>query len=294
MLQFPRKHDFLVAIDSDGCVFDTMELKHKECFIPLFIEHYHLQGVSKFARETWEFVNLYSKSRGTNRFPALVETLDRLQQRPEVTGRGVKVETPPSLRDWVQNETRLGNPALKKRVEESNDESLARCLAWSLDVNAWIDRMVRDVAPFRFVRESLTALSEHADMIVCSATPTVALQKEWEEHGLASHVAAIGGQEAGTKKEILAAAKDYPDGNVLMIGDAPGDFKAAEANGTLFFPINPGCEEASWQKFFEEGCRRFLGHSFAGDFQAELLADFDRCLPIDPPWTTAYNRLRAN
>ncbi len=69
MLSITPKHDFLVGIDSDGCVFDSMELKHKECFIPAFINHYELQGVSKYAREAAEFVNLYSKSRGANRFP---------------------------------------------------------------------------------------------------------------------------------------------------------------------------------------------------------------------------------
>ena len=25
---------FFVGIDSDGCAFDTMEIKHKECFCP--------------------------------------------------------------------------------------------------------------------------------------------------------------------------------------------------------------------------------------------------------------------
>ena len=51
MLDFPPKHSFLVGIDSDGCVFDTMEVKHKECFIPNMIKYYDLQGVSKYARE---------------------------------------------------------------------------------------------------------------------------------------------------------------------------------------------------------------------------------------------------
>jgi hypothetical protein len=46
------KHDYLVGIDSDGCAFDTMELKHKECFIPNIINYFELQGVSKYARET--------------------------------------------------------------------------------------------------------------------------------------------------------------------------------------------------------------------------------------------------
>ena len=74
MFDFSPKHDYLVGIDSDGCAFDTMELKHKECFIPNIINYYNLQGVSKYAREAAEFVNLYSKSRGINRFPALTES----------------------------------------------------------------------------------------------------------------------------------------------------------------------------------------------------------------------------
>ena len=50
--------DFLVGIDSDGCVFDSMEIKHKECFIPNIIKFWGLQAVSKYAREAAEFVNL--------------------------------------------------------------------------------------------------------------------------------------------------------------------------------------------------------------------------------------------
>src|SRR5918993_3674414 len=88
---FRRTQDFLVGIDSDGCAFDTMELKHKECFIPNIINSYELQGISKYARQAAEFVNLYSKSRGINRFPALIEALEWLQKRPEVAARGVKI-----------------------------------------------------------------------------------------------------------------------------------------------------------------------------------------------------------
>ena len=75
MFEITPQHDFLVGIDSDGCAFDTMEVKHKECFIPNIVNHYNLAGVSKYVREAAEFVNLYSKSRGINRFPALIEAL---------------------------------------------------------------------------------------------------------------------------------------------------------------------------------------------------------------------------
>jgi hypothetical protein len=131
LADYKRQREFFVGIDSDGCVFDTMELKHKECFIPAYIKHYRLQGVSKYAREAAEFVNLYSKSRGVNRFPALVEQLDWLRRRPEVKARGIDVPDPQGLRRWVSQETRLGNPALQHAVESSGDEDLQLALEWS-------------------------------------------------------------------------------------------------------------------------------------------------------------------
>lgn len=284
------QHDYLVAIDSDGCAFDTMELKHKECFIPSFINHYELQAVSKFARETWEFVNLYSRRRGVNRFPALLETLERLQRRPEVIRRGVRVEIPESLRAWISTETRLGNPSLEKQVAATGDAALAQCLRWSQEVNARVDALVRHVSPFPFVRESLEQLSGKADCIVCSATPQQALQKEWAEHHIERFVRAICGQETGTKQEILVAAKQYPPHHTLMVGDALGDYAAAQANRCLFFPINPGLEEASWDRFYREGIERFLGGSFAGAYQDKLMEEFLQYLPEHPLWESITRR----
>src|SRR5438046_1485337 len=92
---FKPAKEFFIGIDSDGCVFDSMEIKHKECFTPMFIKHFELQPVSKYAREVWEFVNLYSKTRGVNRFPALSRSLNLLRERPEVIARKV------SIRDTV-------------------------------------------------------------------------------------------------------------------------------------------------------------------------------------------------
>src|SRR5262245_47487118 len=147
MIDLAPKHEFLVAIDSDGCAFDTMELKHKECFIPNTINYFDLQAISKFAREAAEFVNLYSKSRGINRFPALIETLEWLQKRPDVAQRGVKVEIPPTLANWVKTETKLGDPALEKKVNETSDPALTKALAWSKAVNATVKTMVHGVPP---------------------------------------------------------------------------------------------------------------------------------------------------
>jgi phosphoglycolate phosphatase-like HAD superfamily hydrolase len=290
MLSYTAEHEFLIGIDSDGCAFDTMELKQKECFIPQTISHWGLQGVSKYAREAAEFVNLYSKSRGINRFPALIEALEWTSKRPEVLARGVRVEIPQSLIDWSKTETKLGNPALERAVRETNDPGLLKALQWSEAVNKQVGEIVRDgVPPFPFVRESLDKMLGKADILVVSATPQEALVREWEEQDLSKYVAGICGQEVGTKKESLGFAQEigkYAAHHILMIGDAPGDYKAAVGNNALFFPINPGAEESSWERLCTEGLGRFLGGTFAGDYQNALLEEFDSFLPEKPKFQT--------
>ncbi|MFO0948497.1 MAG: HAD family hydrolase, partial [Planctomycetota bacterium] len=172
--QFTPKQGFFVGVDSDGCVFDTMEVKHKECFIPNIIKYYGLASVSKYAREAGEFVNLYSKWRGINRFPALFMTLDLLEERPEVQRRGVKVPKLAAVRQWAEKETKLANPALTQAVESTGNDELRHCLEWSKAVNATIAETVKEVPPFPNVRESLAKLAKHADIIVVSATPNEA------------------------------------------------------------------------------------------------------------------------
>jgi phosphoglycolate phosphatase-like HAD superfamily hydrolase len=289
MYEITPKHKFLVGIDSDGCAFDTMELKHKECFIPNIINSYDLQGISKYTREAAEFVNLYSKDRGVNRFPALIKAFEWLARRPEVYARDYveRVKVPASLAAWVAEETKLGNPALAAKVESSGDSDLRKALDWSEAVNASIKAMVRGVPPFPYVRDCLERLGSQADLLVISATPNEALEAEWAEHDVAKYVEAICGQESGSKKETLANAKHYDADHTLMIGDAPGDYNAAATNQCLFFPINPGAEEISWRRLFEEGIERFFAGAFAGDYQQELLDEFDTYLPEFPPWPVA-------
>ena len=279
-------HRFLIGIDSDGCVFDTMECKHKECFIPATIKHWGLQSVSRYARETAEFVNLYSVWRGTNRWPALIKTLDLLRERAEVQQRGVSVPELASVRAFVAAEVTLSNETMAQRIEQTGDPELERALDWSKAVNASIADIVNGIAPFIPARKSLDAMAAGADLVVVSQTPTEALAREWREHGIDRYVRAIAGQEFGSKAYHLAEASRgrYADGCRLMIGDAPGDLAAAQETGFLFFPIVPGEEDASWERFGLDGLPRFLDGSFDESYQNDLIAAFLRALPEIPPW----------
>ena len=282
---FQPGSEFFIGIDSDGCVFDSMEIKQKECFAPMFVKHNDLQAVSKYARQVWEFVNLYSKTRGANRFPALARALDLLRERAEVQARKVHVPSYPALDEWMARETKLGNATLAAEVERGND-GLAQVKVWSDAVNTQIADIVHGVPPFPLVRECLDEALGQADLMVISQTPCDALEREWAEHELAKFVKVIAGQEIGTKTEHLqfATTGKYPANKVLMIGDAPGDHKAAKANGVLFYPVLPGHEEASWELLHGEALERFFAGTYAGDYEAKLFAKFDACLPERPSW----------
>jgi HAD superfamily hydrolase (TIGR01549 family) len=292
LIEFKPKTDFFVGIDSDGCVFDTMGIKQRECFGPWLIGYFGLQGVALAARECKEFADLFSKTRGANRHITAKRIISELLPgHPMVKTRKFKVPRYPYYFEWVDNtDSLLSNEGLKIAIgAASSDEEkkeLEHALEWSERVNWSIKEIVKNIPPFPFVRESLEKLSGKVDMIVVSSTPTEALQREWEEHNIARYMSVIAGQEMGKKKEHLqmAASGKYQEDHILMIGDAPGDLKAARANNALFYPVIPGEEEKAWQRFYEEGIDKFLNREYKGSFEQELIDEFDQSLPENPPW----------
>lgn len=278
--------DFFIGIDSDGCIFDSMEPKHKECFCPVTIWKWGLEAVSKYARETWDFVNLYGRTRGCNRFLALRDTMDLLRSRPAVQARSVAIPELADLKAWVQREAKLGNPALEAEIERTGSGELECVLDWSQAVNEAVERIVRNVPPFPGVHDALREASGKADLMVVSSTPFEALAREWEQHDLVQYVRAIAGQEVGKKDVQIGsgAGGKYPAERILMIGDAYSDRKAAKANGALFYPVLPGHEEESWARLRDEALGRFFDGTFAGEYEEDLARELAAALPETPPW----------
>ncbi len=286
LVEMQPEFEFFVGIDSDGCAFDTMEIKHKECFTPNIIKHWDLQPVSKYAREAAEFVNLYSRWRGINRWPALIMVFDLLRERPEVQRRSAVIPQAPKIREFIASSVAKSNDSLARLVAETGDPELTKALTWSRAVNATIADIVHGVPPFPYVRESLELITRSADAIVVSQTPVEALLREWDEHEIDGYVKVIAGQEMGTKGEHLRLASEgkYADDHKLMIGDAPGDLNAARANNAFFFPVNPGHEEECWERFYKEAFVRFIEGTYGGAYESGLISDFERALPDTPPW----------
>lgn len=279
-------HEFFVGIDSDGCVFDTMEVKQKEFFIPAALEYFDLNKIAAILRETWEYVNLYSVHRGGNRFLSLIKVIDLLKERREVIDSEVSLPSMNSLRQWIKKETKLSNENLRKFYESNKDPDLQKILTWTEAINKNISTEMRRIPPFNHSIEAIETISGYADIVVVSQTPIEALEREWSDHNLKKFVRFIAGQEHGTKAEHLAhAAKGkYHNDKILMIGDAIGDLNAAIKNGILFYPVIPGKEADSWKLFFDEGLKRFLECGYRGNFENGLINNFRESLPELPPW----------
>jgi len=287
LINYTPHHDFFIGIDSDGCAFDAMELKQKECFTPSTIRVWGLQPISKYARETAEWVNLYSKWRGANRWPALVKVFELLAERPEVQARGIQVPEGKAIKEFINSGYPPSEAGLKAYIAAGHgDEELWCGLEWTRAIDSAVVATVRNAPPFPFVRESLQKLRGRADLIVISTTVSDALQREWNEHGLAQYMSVMAGQDMGTKKQHLefAAKGKYPDECILMIGDAPGDCEAAHTVGVSFYPICPGKEEHSWQRFYDEASDKFLKGEYAGAYEKARIAEFERLLSDTPPW----------
>ncbi|MCF7817197.1 MAG: hypothetical protein K9M54_04885 [Kiritimatiellales bacterium] len=285
LINFLPRFGTFVGIDSDGCVFDTMEAKQKNHFHPAIIRNWKLEAIEPQVRAAAEFTYLYSTFRGLNRFLGLCKTFELLNDWPEARDRAT-LPDPTDLRIYCDSGLPLSNATLKAEAERTGSPILAEAYGWSIALNIDIDKNMPDPPPFDGAVEALMLITEHSDAIVISQTQAVSLLKDWYRDDLAKYVSVIAGPELGSKIDHfnMAAVNRYPSNAILMIGDAPGDLATAQAIGCNFFPINPGHETESWRRFIDEAYPRFLSDGFSEEYQHQLNHEFKALLPGTPPW----------
>lgn len=261
--------EFLIGVDSDGTAFDSMNAKHRGAFIPAMIEVWGLQQYAEIVKEICERINLYSKTRGIDRFRGLVLTFEEIEKQ------GINIADYSSLKEYIDSVQILSNATLESYIKEKTDLFLKNVLKWSKRSDILFSKQVENLPPFTGVKEALEYASCKADIAVVSSASKDGLLKDWKNGDIEKYTYKIMGQENGTKKQQLeTAAMDYAPECVLMIGDALGDYAAAESVGALFYPIVPGKEEVSWKIFKEEACDKFFTKSFSKDYQQKLLEEF--------------------
>lgn len=246
---YKKKKDYLVCVDSDGCAMDTMDIKHYECFGPCMVDEWALGEWREPILARWNDINLYTMTRGINRFRGLAIALT------EINEKYTKVEDLDALVRWTQESPELSNDALARAAEASPDHvSLAKALSWSRAVNDAIKKLPDEsVRPYPLVSDALALAHERADVAIVSSANPGAVVDEWTRHGLIDHTDILLAQDAGSKAYCIGEllGKGYDPDRVLMCGDAPGDHDAAETNGVHFYPILVKHERESWQDFID-------------------------------------------
>ncbi len=285
LINFLPRFGTFAGIDSDGCVFDTMEIKQKDFFHPAIIRHWGLEAIGPQVRTVAEFVYLRSIYRGLNRFLDLCTTFELLNDWPEARDHAA-LPDPADLRIYCDSGLPLSNATLAAEAKRTGSPLLATAYEWSEGLNHDIDRCMPDPPAFQGSEEALKLIAGNSDAVVVSQTQAIALLKDWYRDDLARYVSVIAGSELGSKIDhfTMAATNRYPAHAILMIGDAPGDLATAQAIGCNFFPINPGHETQSWQRFMDEAYAKFLNGGFAPDYQQQLNHEFKALLPRTPPW----------
>ena len=81
LVGFEKHKDFLVCVDSDGCAMDTMDVKHEKAFCPQLIRVFGLEQYADFITPYWMEVNLFSATRGVNRFKGMLMTFEALKEK---------------------------------------------------------------------------------------------------------------------------------------------------------------------------------------------------------------------
>ena len=246
---FERKHDYLVCVDSDGCVMDTMNCKHFHCFGPCMVAEWGLDEWLDEILDRWNEINLFSMTRGINRFKGLAMALGEINEhyRP-ITGIS-------HLQHWADTAPALSNDGVAKALAEAIDpdakQIFEKALKWSKAVNAAIVELDESLkVPYDGAKEGLAAAHSFADVAMVSSANRDAVEEEWGKFGLLEHTDIVLAQDIGSKAACIAAMLrfGYDLNKVVMIGDAPGDCDAAEKNGVHYYPILVNHEKESWDE----------------------------------------------
>ncbi|MGM0901870.1 MAG: HAD family hydrolase [Bacillota bacterium] len=268
---FQKTSEFLVCVDSDGCAMDTMEVKHRKAFGPEAVNVWNLHHINDRFLDVWNDINLYTQTRGINRFKGVVLTFAAIE------AEGIGMPDISSFKKWTETTNELSNPSLEREVEKTNDPQLKQALEWSYAVNTSIEEMAGDDRPFEGAKDGLQAAKDVANVAIVSSANGAAVLDEWTRHELSVHVDVMLGQEAGTKAYCIEQLKTFGFDNthVLMVGDAPGDLDAAQKNGVFYYPILVGKEKFSWDRFRDEALGKFMDGSFEVEYQQKLIDEFN-------------------
>ena len=271
---FVKKHEYLICVDSDGCVMDTMNCKHFHCFGPCMVTEWGLEEWKDEILKRWNEINLFSMTRGINRFKGLAIALSEIHEKyTPITGIAY-------LQHWADTAPALSNDSVAAAAANAECDDaktvFEKALSWSKAVNASIVALPEELKiPYDGAKEGLAAAHTFADVAMVSSANRDAVEEEWGKFALLEHTDIVLAQDVGSKAACIAQMLKfgYDRKNVLMIGDAPGDCDAAEKNNVWYYPILVNHEKASWDEAISIAFSKLQSGAYA-EYEVQKKKDF--------------------
>lgn len=266
------KKDKIIFVDSDGTVMDSMTPKHTYAFGPALIKTFGLENHFDEILSEWNRINLYSETRGINRFDGSYMMLSIIDKKYK------PIEFLDDYKDWLDTTEEKSNQALKAYIAETGKTSLQQIVDWSNLTNKLIDETKDKVAPFESAIKTLKELSKKYVIIIISSANGEAVRDEWVKFGAMQYTDEVCTQELGTKSACISKMlQKYQPLHALMIGDALGDLDSAVNNAINFYPIKPKLENESWDLLMSTYEKKFATNTYI-KVQNELTNDFKNYL----------------
>ena len=258
----------IIFVDSDGTVMDSMTPKHLTSFGPAMIDIFKLDKNKDDILEKWNKINLYSLSRGINRFDGLYQCLLYVNDKYK------KIDILPQYKKWLDETNKKSNQSLLDYIEKTGINELKSVVDWSCETNRRIKENANLVKPFEGVKEVLDLLHQNFKIMIVSSANGNAVRDEWTKFGLIDYCDEVLTQEMGTKEDcIKKMILKYNPQEAIMLGDSPLDYDASKHNNIYFYPIIPRHEIESWHGILFKYAQIFMDGNYK-NYEQELYTTF--------------------
>lgn len=247
-----RDRKLLIVLESEGAVFNSLELEMRRGYIPAFASLFSWAEVdAEYCNKSFERIALRSRSRGDSPLLLLLATLRYINlSYPSVRRTAI-------IRQLESMLSKDPQPIQEIHAEDSSQRPRSpRALIeeWLELSNSLLSQGEGSLAECfpraRSFLESLSSLYPESQVLVYSAIPEAHALNRWEVAGLGNCFMRIAGPERGDFRAYLRTAlqNGYDRLPILVVGTSNTAMRAAQDVGARFYPIIPGFEDSSWEE----------------------------------------------
>lgn len=256
-----RAKSFLLVLESEGVVFDSIEPSFRQGYIPAFAALFSWGLDPGLCARLFTHLALESRLKAAPPLVVLLAALKYLNRHFPSLRRTAVIQCLEGLVTAAEHPDEDAIlPSLHGAPEDSPRKIILEWLEESRSLLAEAAAQPRCFAAARHFLETLAQEFPGAEVLVYSTIPESIALNRWEMEGMGSLFLRLAGPERGDFPAYLrtALSQGYDTKPLLVVGGSFGAWQAAQAVGARFFPVVAGGEERAWSELKERFLPAFL------------------------------------